>query len=125
MAHITYDGVIEWLSSQSMLAIATLAKDLESKLGMSVAAPVAVAAPGASGAFAAPLQEEQTPFTVLLKTNRDKKIEAIKALRELTGLGLQNAKDSVESAPKPLKEGISKTDATDMKRKLDSVGASV
>jgi large subunit ribosomal protein L7/L12 len=125
MANITKDEVIEWLSSQSVLEIATLVKDLESKWGVSAAAPVAIAAPAASAASAAAPQEEQTEFTVILKAVGDKKIEVIKAVRELTGLGLKDAKDLVEGAPKPLKEGISKADATDIKSKLESVGASV
>jgi large subunit ribosomal protein L7/L12 len=124
MANITKDEVIEWLSSQSVLEIATLVKDLESKWGVSAAAPVAAAAPAAAAAAAAP-QEEQTEFTVILKAIGDKKIEVIKVVRELTGLGLKDAKDLVEGAPKPLKEGISKADATDIKSKLESVGASV
>jgi large subunit ribosomal protein L7/L12 len=123
MANIAKEEVIEWLSSQSVLEIASLVKDLENKWGVSAAAPVAMAAPAATAA-AAP-QEEQTEFTVILKAIGDKKIEVIKAVRELTGLGLKDAKDLVEGAPKPLKEGVSKADATDMKSKLEAVGASV
>ncbi|MDR1255931.1 MAG: 50S ribosomal protein L7/L12 [Puniceicoccales bacterium] len=123
MANITKEEVIEWLSSQSVLEIAALVKELENKWGVSAAAPIAVAA--APVAAAAAPQEEQTEFSVILKAAGDKKIEVIKAVRELTGLGLKEAKDLVESAPKPLKEGVSKADAAAMKSKLESAGASV
>ncbi|MDR3274217.1 MAG: 50S ribosomal protein L7/L12 [Puniceicoccales bacterium] len=123
MANITKEEVIEWLSSQSVLEISSLVKDLENKWGVSAAAPVAVAA--APTAAAAAPQEEQTEFTVILKATGDKKIEVIKAVRELTGLGLKDAKDLVEGAPKPVKEGVSKADATDIKSKLEAAGASV
>ncbi|MDR0679565.1 MAG: 50S ribosomal protein L7/L12 [Puniceicoccales bacterium] len=123
MTNITKEEVIEWLSSQSVLEIASLVKDLENKWGVSAAAPVAVAATPAVAA-AAP-QEEQTEFTVILKATGDKKIEVIKAVREITGLGLKDAKDLVEGAPKPVKEGVSKADAADMKSKLEAAGASI
>ncbi|MDR0715637.1 MAG: 50S ribosomal protein L7/L12 [Puniceicoccales bacterium] len=123
MANITKEEVIEWLSSQSVLEIASLVKDLENKWGVSAAAPVAVAA-APTAAVAAP-QEEQTEFTVILKAAGDKKIEVIKAVREITGLGLKDAKDLVEGAPKPVKEGVSKADAADMKSKLEAAGASI
>ncbi|MDR0595109.1 MAG: 50S ribosomal protein L7/L12 [Puniceicoccales bacterium] len=123
MANITKEEVIEWLSLQSVLEIASLVKDLENKWGVSAAAPVAVAA--APTAAAAAPQEEQTEFTVILKAAGDKKIEAIKAVREITGLGLKDAKDLVEGAPKPVKEGVSKDDAANMKSKLEAAGASV
>ena len=123
MANITKEEVIEWLSLQSVLEIASLVKDLENKWGVSAAAPVAVAA--APTAAAAAPQEEQTEFTVILKAAGDKKIEAIKAVREITGLGLKDAKDLVEGAPKPVKEGVSRDDAANMKSKLEAAGASV
>ena len=104
MTNITKESVIEWLSAQSVLDIAALVKDLEAKWGVSAAAPVAVAAaPVAGGAAAAADQEEQTEFTVILKLAGEKKIDVIKAVRELTGLGLKEAKDVVEGAPKPIK----------------------
>lgn len=124
MANITKEEVIEWLSSQSVLEIAALVKELEEKWGVSAAAPVAIAAAPAAGG-AAPAQEEQTEFTVILKAAGDKKIEVIKTVREITGLGLKEAKDLVESAPKPIKEAISKADSTEIKSKLEAAGASV
>lgn len=126
MAKITKEEVIEWLSSQSVLEIAGLVKELEEKWGVSAAAPVAVAAaaPAAAGGAAQP-QEEQTEFTVVLKSAGDKKIEVIKVVREITGLGLKDAKDLVESAPKPIKEGVSKADSGDIKSKLEAAGATV
>lgn len=124
MANITKEDVIEWLSNQSVLEIAALVKALEDKWGVSAAAPVAVAAaPAAGGGAAAPAQEEQTEFTVILKSAGDKKIDVIKAVREITGLGLKDAKDLVEGAPKPVKEGVSKTDLAEIKSKLEAAGA--
>jgi large subunit ribosomal protein L7/L12 len=124
MANMTKEEVVEWLSSQSVLEIAALVKELEDKWGVSAAAPVAVAAPTAASAAAAP-QEEQTEFTVMLKAAGEKKIEVIKVVREITGLGLKDAKDLVEGAPKSVKDGISKADATEIKGKLEAAGASV
>jgi large subunit ribosomal protein L7/L12 len=124
MANMNREEVIEWLSAQSVLEIASLVKDLENKWGVSAAAPVTVAAAPVATAAAAP-QEEQTEFTVILKAIGDKKIEVIKAVRELTGLGLKDAKDLVEGAPKPVKEGVSKADASEIKSKLEATGASV
>jgi large subunit ribosomal protein L7/L12 len=123
MANINREEVIEWLSAQSVLEIASLVKDLEGKWGVSAAAPIAVAA--APVAAAAAPQEEQTEFTVILKAVGDKKIEVIKAVRELTGLGLKDAKDLVEGAPKTVKEGVAKADVTEIKAKLEAAGASV
>ncbi len=126
MTKITKEEVIEWLSSQSVLEVAGLVKELEEKWGVSAAAPVAVAAaPAAAGGAAAPAQEEQTEFTVVLKSAGDKKIEVIKVVREITGLGLKDAKDLVEGAPKPIKEGTSKADANEIKSKLEAAGAAV
>ena len=127
MSNITKDQVIEWLSSQSVLEIAGLVKDLESKWGVSAAAPVAAAAAPAAGAgaAAAPAAEAQTEFTVVLKEAGANKINVIKVVREITGLGLKEAKDLVEGAPKDLKEGVSKADADDFKKKLEEAGAKV
>jgi len=125
MSNITKDQVIEWLSSQSVLEIAGLVKDLETKWGVSAAAPVAVAAAAAPGAAAEAPAEEKTEYTVVLVSGGENKIGAIKEVRAITGLGLKEAKDLVEGAPKPVKEGASKADAEDIKKKLEAVGAKV
>jgi large subunit ribosomal protein L7/L12 len=124
MSNITKDQVIEWLSSQSVLEIAGLVKDLESKWGVSAAAPVAAAAAPAAAAAAAPV-EEKTEFTVVLLESGPNKIGAIKEVRAITGLGLKEAKDLVEGAPKPVKEGVNKTEAEEIKKKLEAAGAKV
>jgi len=115
--------IVDELSSLTVLEAAELSKLLEEKWGVSAAAPVAVAAVG-GGAAAAPV-EEKTEFTVVLAKTGDKKIEVIKEVRAITGLGLKEAKDLVEGAPKPVKEGVNKKDAEEMKKKLEAVGASV
>ena len=115
--------IVDDLSSLTVLEAADLAKLLEEKWGVSAAAAVAVAA-GPAGAAAAPA-EEKTEFTVMLMAAGDKKIEVIKEVRAITGLGLKEAKDLVESAPKPVKEGVNKKDAEDMKKKLEAAGAKV
>jgi large subunit ribosomal protein L7/L12 len=127
MSNITKDQVIEWLSSQSVLEIAGLVKDLETKWGVSAAAPVAVAAaaPAAGASAGAAAAEEKTEFTVVLVAGGDNKIGAIKEVRAITGLGLKEAKDLVEGAPKPVKEGVSKADAEEIKKKLEAIGAKV
>jgi large subunit ribosomal protein L7/L12 len=114
--------IVDDLSNLTVLQAAELSKLLEEKWGVSAAAPVAVAA--AAGAAAAPV-EEKTEFTVVLAKTGDKKIEVIKEVRAMTGLGLKEAKDLVEGAPKAVKEGVNKKDAEDMKKKLEAVGASV
>ena len=114
--------IVDDLSNLTVLQAAELSKLLEEKWGVSAAAPVAVAA--AAGAAAAPV-EEKTEFTVVLAKVGDKKIEVIKEVRAITGLGLKEAKDLVEGAPKPVKEGVNKKDAEEMKKKLEAVGASV
>ncbi len=124
MSNITKDQVIEWLSSQSVLELAALVKDLEGKWGVSAAAAVAVAAPGA-GAAAAPAAEAQTEFTVILKDAGANKIGVIKEVRAITGLGLKEAKDLVEGAPKPVKENAPKAEAEEIKKKLEAAGAKV
>jgi large subunit ribosomal protein L7/L12 len=117
--------IVDDLSSLTVLEAAELAKMLEEKWGVSAAAAVAVAAaPGAGGGAAAPA-EEQTEFTVVLAGVGDKKIEVIKEVRAITGLGLKEAKDLVEGAPKPVKEGASKEDAEKIKATLEKVGAKV
>jgi large subunit ribosomal protein L7/L12 len=127
MSNITKEQVIEWLSGQSVLEIAGLVKDLEAKWGVSAAAPVAVAAAPAAGAGAAAAApaEEKTEFTVVLVEGGANKIGAIKEVRAITGLGLKEAKDLVEGAPKPVKEGVSKTEAEEIKKKLEAAGAKV
>jgi large subunit ribosomal protein L7/L12 len=116
--------IVDELSSLTVLEAAELSKLLEEKWGVSAAAPVAVAAPGAAAGAAAPV-EEQTEFTVVLSAIGDKKIEVIKEVRAITGLGLKEAKDLVEGAPKPVKDGVNKADAEAMKKKLEAVGAKV
>ena len=116
--------LVDELSSLTVLEAADLAKMLEEKWGVSAAAAVAVAAGPAAGAAAAAV-EEQTEFTVVLASAGDKKIEVIKEVRAITGLGLKEAKDLVEAAPKPLKEGVAKDEAEKLKKQLEAVGAKV
>ena len=125
MSNITKDQVVEWLSNQSVIEIAGLVKDLESKWGVSAAAPVAVAAVAgaAAGGAAAEAAEEKTEFDLILKDGGANKINAIKIVREITGLGLKEAKDLVEGAPKTVKEGMPKADAEAAKKKLEEAGA--
>ena len=125
MSNITKDQVIDWLSSQTVLEVAALVKDLETKWGVSAAAPVAAAAAAAPGAAAAAPAEEKTEFTVVLVAAGENKIGAIKEVRAITGLGLKEAKDLVEGAPKPVKEGVNKAEAEDIKKKLEAAGAKV
>ena len=120
MADLT--KIVEDLSKLTVLEAAELSKLLEEKWGVSAAAPVAAAA--AAGPAAAAV-EEKTEFTVVLVAAGDKKIEVIKEVRAITGLGLKEAKDLVEGAPKPVKEGVNKKDSEDMKKKLEAVGAKV
>jgi large subunit ribosomal protein L7/L12 len=122
MSNITKEQVIEWLSSQSVIDLAALVKDLEGKWGVSAAA--AVAAAPAAAAAAAPA-EAQTEFTVILKEAGANKIGVIKEVRAITGLGLKEAKDLVEGAPKPVKENAPKAEAEDIKKKLEAAGAKV
>ena len=125
MSNITKDQVIEWLSGQSVLEIAGLVKDLETKWGVSAAAPVAAAAAAPAAAAAAAPAEEKTEFTIVLVEGGANKIGAIKEVRAITGLGLKEAKDLVEGAPKPVKEGVSKAEAEEIKKKLEAIGAKV
>ena len=125
MSTITKDQVIEWLSSQSVLEIAGLVKELETKWGVSAAAPVAAAAAAPAAAAAAAPAEEKTEFTVVLVDGGANKIGSIKEVRAITGLGLKEAKDLVEGAPKPVKEGVSKAEAEEIKKKLEAAGAKV
>jgi large subunit ribosomal protein L7/L12 len=113
--------ILDKISSMSVLELSELIKAMEDKFGVSAAAAVAVAAPAAGPAAAA--AEEQTEFTVMLASFGENKVNVIKAVRELTGLGLKEAKDLVDGAPKPVKEGISKADAEAAKKKLEDAGA--
>src|SRR5690606_15091549 len=124
MSNITKEQVIEWLSGQSVLEIAGLVKDLEEKWGVSAAAPVAVAAAPAAGGAAAEV-EEKDEFDVILKDAGANKIGVIKVVREITGLGLKEAKDLVEGAPKPVKEAVAKAEAAELEKKLKEAGAVV
>jgi large subunit ribosomal protein L7/L12 len=124
MSNITKDQVIEWLSSQSVLEISGLVKDLEGKWGVSAAAPAAAAAAPAAAAPAA-AAEEKTEFTVMLDEAGANKIGSIKEVRAITGLGLKEAKDLVEGAPKAVKEGVSKAEAEEIKKMLEAAGAKV
>jgi large subunit ribosomal protein L7/L12 len=116
--------ILDAISAKSVLEISQLIKDMEVKFGVSAAAAtVSVAAPAAGGAAAA--KEEQTEFTVILAAAGENKVNTIKAVREVTGLGLKEAKDLVDGAPKPLKEGVSKADAEAVKKKMEEAGAKV
>jgi large subunit ribosomal protein L7/L12 len=130
MATMTKDELLTAIKGMSVLDLADLVKALEKEFGVSAAAPVAVAAApaaggAAAGAAAAPAAEEKTEFNVILKEAGANKIAVIKAVRELTPLGLKEAKDLVESAPKPIKEGVSKDEAAAAKTKLEAAGAKV
>jgi large subunit ribosomal protein L7/L12 len=126
MPDVTKEQVVDFLSKMSVLDLAALTKELEDKWGVK-AAPVAVAAaaPAAGGGGAAAAAAEQTEFTVILKDAGGNKIGVIKAVREVTNLGLKEAKDLVDGAPKVVKEGVSKADAETMKKKLEEAGAKV
>jgi len=126
-AALSRDQVKEFLKNMTLLDAAALVKELEEELGVSAAAPMAVAAvPAAGGGAAAPAAEvEKDEFNVVLTAAGDKKIQVIKVVRELTGLGLKEAKDLVDGAPKAVKEGVTKAEAEDVKKKLEEVGGSV
>ena len=123
---ITREDVMGWIENASILEINDLVKDLEEKFGISAAAaaPVAVAGAGA-GAAAAAEEEEKTEFDVVLTSFGDKKINVIKAVREVTSLGLKEAKELVEGAPKPIKEAVTKEEAEEIKKKFEDAGATV
>ncbi len=125
-AQLSRDQVKDYLKNLSLLEAAALVKELEQELGVSAAAPVAMAAAPAAGAAAgAAAAAEKDEFTVMLTGSGDKKIQVIKVVRELTGLGLKEAKDLVDGAPKPVKEGVNKAEAEDIKKKLEEAGGSV
>jgi large subunit ribosomal protein L7/L12 len=120
------DEILDAIAGMTVLELSELIKMMEDKFGVSAAAAaVAVAAPAAGGAAAAPAAEEQTEFTVMLLAAGEKKVEVIKVVRAATGLGLKEAKDLVDGAPKPVKEAISKADAEALKKQLEDAGAKV
>jgi len=121
---IAKQEILDAIGAMSVLELSQLIKDMEEKFGVSAAAAVAVAAPAAGGA-AAPAAEEKTEFTVVLAAAGENKVNTIKAVREVTGLGLKEAKDLVDGAPKPVKEGTNKADADAIKKKLEEAGAKV
>lgn len=120
---VSKDQILEAISAMTVLELSQLIKDMEEKFGVSAAAAVAVAAPAAGAA--APAAEEKTEFTVVLAAAGEKKVEVIKVVRAATGLGLKEAKDLVDGAPKPVKEGIAKADAEALKKQLEEAGAKV
>ena len=124
MAELSKDQLIEAISGMSVIELSELVKALEEKFGVSAAAPVAVAAAPAAGAGAA-AAEEKTEFNVVLASSGANKINVIKVVREITGLGLKEAKDLVDSAPKTVKENVAKAEAEEMKKKLAEAGATV
>src|SRR4029078_11939795 len=117
--------ILDAIGSMTVLELSQLIKDMEEKFGVSAAAAVAVAAPAAGGGAAAAAAAEETEFTVMLSAAGENKVNTIKAVREVTGLGLKEAKDLVDGAPKPLKEGVSKADAEAIKKKMEEAGAKV
>ena len=123
---IAKQDILDAIGSMSVLELSQLIKDMEEKFGVSAAAAtVAVAAPGAGGGAGAAAAEEKTEFTVILTAAGENKVNTIKAVREVTSLGLKEAKDLVDGAPKPVKEGVSKADAEAIKKKLEEAGAKV
>jgi large subunit ribosomal protein L7/L12 len=122
MAEVTREQVKDFIKQMTLMDAATLVKELEEELGVSAAAPVAMAA---ASAGPAPVAEEKTEFNVTLTETGDKKIQVIKVVRELTGLGLKEAKDLVDGAPKVVKEGVSKAEAETIKKKIEEVGGKI
>ena len=125
MAEVTQQQVVEYIKAISVLELSQLVKTLESELGVSAAAAMPMAMPGGGGAAAAAPVEEKTDFTVTLTEVGGNKINVIKVVREITALGLKEAKDLVEGAPKPIKEGVNKDEAAAIKKKFEEVGAKV
>jgi large subunit ribosomal protein L7/L12 len=125
MADVTKEQVIEFIEKMSVLELAEMVKELEDKFGVSAAAPVAVAAAPAAGGGEAAAEEEKTEFDVVLTAVGDKKINVIKVVRAVTGLGLKEAKDLVDGAPSPVKEAAAKEEAEGIKSQLEEAGASV
>jgi large subunit ribosomal protein L7/L12 len=125
MANISKEDVIEFIANMSVLELSEMIKAMEEKFGVSAAAPVAMMAAGAADAMAGAPAEEKTEFDVILTAHGDKKIQVIKEVRAITGLGLKDAKDLVEGVPKPVKEAISKEEAEKIKAQLEGAGAQV
>ncbi len=125
MAEVTSQQVVEYIKGISVLELSQLVKTLESELGVSAAAPMMMGGGGGAGAAAAAPAEEKTEFTVTLTEVGGNKINVIKVVREITALGLKEAKDLVEGAPKPIKEGVNKDEAAAIKKKFEDVGAKV
>ena len=117
--------ILDAIANMTVLELSQLIKDMEDKFGVSAAAAVAVAAPGAGGAAAGAAAEEKTEFTVMLTAAGENKVNTIKAVREVTSLGLKEAKDLVDGAPKAIKEGVNKADAEAIKKKMEEAGAKV
>jgi large subunit ribosomal protein L7/L12 len=124
-AQLSRDQVKDYLKNLSLMEAAALVKELETELGVSAAAPAAAAAAPAAGGGAAAAAPEKEEFNVVLTGSGDKKIQVIKVVRELTGLGLKEAKDLVDGAPKAVKEGVNKAEAEDIKKKLEAAGGTV
>ena len=122
---MTREELIQAISEMSVLELSELVKDLEEKFGVSAAAPAMMMAAPAAGAAVAPVEEEKTEFDVVLADHGANKISVIKVVRELTGLGLKEAKDMVDGAPKTIKEAVAKDEAEEMKKKLEEAGAKV
>ncbi|MGI6655928.1 MAG: 50S ribosomal protein L7/L12 [Desulfobulbus sp.] len=122
---VTKEDVIEFISNMTVLELSELIKELEERFGVSAAAPVAVAAVGGGGDAAAAAVEEKTEFDVILTSAGDQKIKVIKEVRAVTALGLKEAKDLVESAPAPVKEGVSKEEAESIKAQIEGAGGTV
>jgi large subunit ribosomal protein L7/L12 len=122
---IAKQDILDAIGSMTVLELSQLIKDMEDKFGVSAAAAVAVAAPGAGGGAAAAAAEEKTEFTVMLTAAGENKVNTIKAVREVTSLGLKEAKDLVDGAPKAIKEGVNKADAEAIKKKMEEAGAKV
>ncbi len=122
---LSNEQIIDAIASKSLVEVMELVKAMEEKFGVSAAAPVAVAAAPAAGGGAAAAAEEKTEFTVVLSAIGEKKVEVIKAVRAITGLGLKEAKDLVEGAPQTVKEGVSKDEAEKFKKELEAAGAKV
>jgi len=123
MSEVTIEQVEDFICNMSLMDAAKLVKRLEDKLGVSAAAPVAMMAAAGAAPAGGAAQEEQTEFTVVLESAGADRVKVIKVVRELTGLGLKEAKDLVDAAPKPVKEGVAKAEAEEMKKKLEEVGA--
>jgi len=124
-SQITKEDVVKFIEGMTVLELSELVKELEQRFGVTAAAPVAVAAAAPAGGEAAAQTEEKTEFDAILTGFGDQKIQVIKVVRAITGLGLKEAKDLVDGVPKPIKEGVSKDEAADIKKKIEEVGGTV